>query len=136
MQNARTITLRSVEELRAAAPAWDDLWRRSATTYPTVRAEMVAQWIERFAPRANFTSIVVEIEGRYAAALPLMIRKLGGVFRAGALPCNEWTSSGDLLWDETVRCRHNARNVVGSFARRAVFPPLAGRDLAGKRTLA
>ncbi len=33
------------------------------------------------------------------AALPLVRRRIGGIVRAGALPCNQWSSSGECLLD-------------------------------------
>ncbi len=89
----------SVAELRTAAPAWDDLWRRSDVTMPLARAELVAQWIEQFAPRANFRALVAMDGGQAVAALPLVERKLAGVLKVGGLPQNEWSPGGDLLLD-------------------------------------
>lgn len=91
--------LTSLAELRAAAPAWDDLWRRSDCTSPLARAEMVAQWLEHFAPRARFCAAVVEEDGRWLAALPLVEGRAGRMLRAGVLPCNAWPSGATLLWD-------------------------------------
>jgi CelD/BcsL family acetyltransferase involved in cellulose biosynthesis len=98
----RAIYLRSLEELRAAASSWDDLWLRGEATLPTLRAELLARWIEHFAPRARFHAVVIEQGGRWAAALPLVQRTIGRLIRAGALPCNEWSSSGDLLLDSSA----------------------------------
>jgi len=84
-------------DLRAAAPAWDDLWWRSDATLPTLRAELLAQWIEHFAPRADFRALVVVDQGQWVAALPLVRRTVARLFPAGTLPSNEWTGSGDLL---------------------------------------
>jgi CelD/BcsL family acetyltransferase involved in cellulose biosynthesis len=95
----RVVHLHSVQELRAAALDSDDLWRRSEVTFPTMRAELLAQWIEHFAARADFHAIAVEQDGRWVAALPMLRRKIGRIIPAGALPCNEWSSSGDFLAD-------------------------------------
>ena len=83
----------------AAAPAWDDLWRRSEATLPTLQAELIAQWIEQFAPGAELHALAVESGGRWLAALPLVGRKVARVIDAAAMPLNEWSSSGDLLLD-------------------------------------
>jgi CelD/BcsL family acetyltransferase involved in cellulose biosynthesis len=99
---SQVVYLRSLEEFRAAASAWDDLWRRSETTFPTLRAALIAQWVEHFACRANFTALAVEEDGRFITALPLVGRKVARAFRGAALPCNEWSSHGDLLLDTTV----------------------------------
>jgi CelD/BcsL family acetyltransferase involved in cellulose biosynthesis len=99
MTTARIVHLRSLEELRAAAPQWNDLWQRSACTYPTLRAEHVAQWIGHFAPQCKMIALAVEENGRYTTAMPLFERKLAHIFHAAAFPCNEWSSSGDFLWD-------------------------------------
>jgi CelD/BcsL family acetyltransferase involved in cellulose biosynthesis len=99
MNAPRIIHLRNLDELRAAAPEWDDLWRRSEMTFPTVRAELIAQWVEHFAPGAKFMALAVEDNGRFIAALPVICRKIARVFRGAAFPCNEWSSSGDLLLD-------------------------------------
>jgi CelD/BcsL family acetyltransferase involved in cellulose biosynthesis len=91
--------LTSLDELRAAAPAWDDLWQRSDCTSPLARAEMVAHWIEHFAPHDRLRVAIVEDRGRWLAALPLIEGRAGGMLRAGVLPCNAWPSGATLLWD-------------------------------------
>jgi hypothetical protein len=96
--------LTSLDEIRAAAPAWDDLWLRSDCTSPLARAEMVAQWIEQFAPNHRLRVAVVEQNGRWLAALPLMEGKAGGLLTAGVLPCNAWPSGATLLWDVSILC--------------------------------
>jgi CelD/BcsL family acetyltransferase involved in cellulose biosynthesis len=89
----------SLAELRAAASAWDDLWRRSDATLPTARAETVALFVEHFAPRGRFHALVIEERGRWMAALPLVGGRVARVLGAGKLPSNEWPGGGDLLWD-------------------------------------
>jgi CelD/BcsL family acetyltransferase involved in cellulose biosynthesis len=113
--------LTSLAELREAAPAWDDLWQRSDCTSPLARADMVAHWLEHFAPSARIRVAVVEENGRWLAALPLVERKARGVLRAGALPCNEWPSGATLLWDV---CR------TGISQKMEVFPAEAGTTSA------
>jgi CelD/BcsL family acetyltransferase involved in cellulose biosynthesis len=95
----RVTQLDSIADLRAAAASWDDLWRRSEVAMPTLRAELTAQWVEQFAPRAEFRALVVEDGGRWAAALPLVSGSVKGMIRAGRLPANEWSVSGELLLD-------------------------------------
>jgi CelD/BcsL family acetyltransferase involved in cellulose biosynthesis len=97
MSALRLLQIASVEELLAAAPAWDDLWRRSDATMPTLRAALLAQWRQWFARGADFRALVVEDGGQWVAALPLVERKIARLFGAGATPSNEWSSSGDLL---------------------------------------
>ena len=92
MHRARLRQIQSVGELRAMAPAWDDLWRRSDVTLPVVRAELLAQWLEQFAPGTDFRGLVVEDQGQWVAALPLVGRRLGPVLRAGGMPSNEWSA--------------------------------------------
>jgi CelD/BcsL family acetyltransferase involved in cellulose biosynthesis len=124
MPAPRIVHLRSLEELRAAAGAWDHLWRRSETTYPTLRAEHIAQWIGHFSPRAEFLAVAVEENGRFTAALPLLERKIARVFRGGAFPCNEWSSSGDLLWDAGIESDESGagRTLDALFAALAELP--------------
>jgi hypothetical protein len=38
----------SLDALAAQAGAWDDLWLRSEVTLPSLRAAMLAQWVEHF----------------------------------------------------------------------------------------
>jgi CelD/BcsL family acetyltransferase involved in cellulose biosynthesis len=97
--NAQVVHIRSPDELRAAAADWDDLWLRSDVTFPTIRAELLAQWLERFAGLAEFHAVAIKRDGRFVAALPIVRRRLGGAIRAGVLPCNEWSSSGECLLD-------------------------------------
>ena len=108
--------IRSTKQLRDAAELWDDLWRRSAVAAPSARAEMVAMWVDHFAPTANFQALVVEEDGRYLAALPLITRSLQGVVKVAALPCNDWSASGDLLLDEAADFPHVLRTLVGGLA--------------------
>jgi CelD/BcsL family acetyltransferase involved in cellulose biosynthesis len=59
----------------------------------------LAQWIDHFAPHAPFVALVVEQDGQWVAALPLVERRLGGLLPAATLAVNSWSSGGDLLLD-------------------------------------
>jgi len=103
----------STAQLRAAADAWDDLWRRSRLTRPTLRAAHLAMWLDEFATDRPFRAVVVteNVEtdhlaagltprfSRLVAALPLVERRLAGMKRVGTLPANEWAVCGELLLD-------------------------------------
>lgn len=109
MSQPRLIHITSVEQLRGAATRWDDLWWRSEVTLPTARAELVALWMEHFAPDRGFHALVVEEEGRWTAALPLMEGKVARVVSAGCLPAQSWIGGGLLVdasaqVDDTVAC--------------------------------
>jgi CelD/BcsL family acetyltransferase involved in cellulose biosynthesis len=95
----RVLHLKTVAELLAAAPAWDDLWQRSDCTSPLARAKPIADWLDHFAPSSRFQALVIADEDRWLFALPLMERRMAGVLRAGVLPCNAWPSGATLLWD-------------------------------------
>jgi CelD/BcsL family acetyltransferase involved in cellulose biosynthesis len=99
VSSLQLVHLESIEDLRRAASAWDDLWQRSEVALPTARAELLAQWVEQFAPAARFHAVAVESEGRLLAALPLVGRRVGRVIEAGDLPTNAWSASGELLLD-------------------------------------
>lgn len=92
-------TLDSVESIRAVAPAWDSLWQRSGVTMPTARAELVAQWLEHFAPGAATQALVVEQDGEFLAALPITGRRVRRLITVGDVTWNEWSPSGELLLD-------------------------------------
>ena len=53
----------STAQLRAAADAWDDLWRRSPLSRPTLRAEHLAMWLDEFAADRPFRAVVVTEDG-------------------------------------------------------------------------
>jgi len=99
VNDLRLIQVSSVEELRAAAVDWDDLWWRSETALPIARAETLAQWVEQFKPRAGFHVLAVADGARWVAALPLVSGRVGRLISAGGLPCNPWAPCGDLLLD-------------------------------------
>jgi CelD/BcsL family acetyltransferase involved in cellulose biosynthesis len=99
MTRLRLIRLSSIAAIRESAPAWDDLWWRSDATRPIARAELVAQWLEQFAPRAALDCLAVVDQGQWVAALPLVRESRCRVLGSGALPWNEWSPSGDLLLD-------------------------------------
>ena len=94
----KLLRIESVNELRKFSTPWDDLWWRSEAALPTQRAELVAQWVEHFAPSGHFQALVVEDNGQLVAALPLvMSRKFG--LQVGGLTANCWSDSGTLLLD-------------------------------------
>jgi CelD/BcsL family acetyltransferase involved in cellulose biosynthesis len=108
MEERRVASLRleqidSIAGFRAVAGPWDDLWQRSEVTLPTARAELVAQWLEVFAPRAKLRGLLVWEDGasapRLVAALPLVGRRAKGVLPVGDLASNYWSASGELLLD-------------------------------------
>ena len=99
MTRLQVIHIASIEALRSHAVRWDDLWQRSNVALPTLRAEMIALWMEHFAPEAAFQAIVVEDGGRWVAALPLVGRPAAGVLPAGWTVGNPWSTAADLLWD-------------------------------------
>ena len=102
MSKLRSIYLTSVEQLRAAAADWDDLWWRSETALPTARAETLAQWIEQFQPNTGFHALIVAEGPRWLAALPLVSCRVGGLIPAAGLPTNPWAPCGELLLDAAV----------------------------------
>ena len=101
MPSLESRQLDSLDRLRAAAEAWDDLWRRGDVTIPTVRDELIAMWLEHFAPAAPFRALVVEQldGGRLVAAIPLVEKRLGRLIRCGGLTSNYWSPNGDILLD-------------------------------------
>ena len=91
--------LHSLDELRGAATAWDDLWYRSGSAAPVARAELIAQWVESFDTQAAFHAAVVEEDGQFVAALPLVGGRKAKLISTGLFPRNDWCRCGDLLWD-------------------------------------
>jgi CelD/BcsL family acetyltransferase involved in cellulose biosynthesis len=114
VNNLRTIHLTSIADLRAASPAWDDLWQRSDVSPPLMRAELLAQWVEHFAPRADFHAMVVADQSQWIAALPLVSCRAGWMIPAGGLPCNSWAPCGDLLCDAAAEENDAAMDMLAS----------------------
>ena len=102
MNHLHCLHLTSVDQLRAAASTWDDLWWQSDVALPTVRAELLAQWIECFKPRGGFHALVVADHKQWIAALPLVPCRVGRLIPAGGLPTNPWSPCGELLLDPTA----------------------------------
>ena len=75
MSKLGILHLSSIDELRSSSQNWDDLWSRSEILAPTAKAEHVAQWCEHFAPHARFHCLVIVENGKWIAALPLLIKK-------------------------------------------------------------
>ena len=107
--------LQSTEELRQAAPQWDDLWQRSSARLPTARAQQLALWLDTFAPQAPFQAWVVEQQGRFLAALPLVARCWRKTIRLAGLPSNFWSSSGELLLEPGETAQAAAEMLVEAF---------------------
>lgn len=98
----KLVRIESLAELRRYAQPWDDLWARCEATLPTLRCELLAQWVEHFAPAARFLALAVEYENRLVAALPLVGSPKRGRRRVANLPGNAWSATGDLLLDPEV----------------------------------
>ena len=124
MNSLRTIHLTSVADLRAEAAAWDGLWQRSDVSLPLVRAELLAQWVEHFAPRADFHALVVADQSRWVAALPLVSCRVGRLIPAGGLPCNPWAPCGDLLCDAAAADNDAAMDLLVAAAAELPWPLL------------
>lgn len=88
--------------LREVAGAWDRLWQRCDVSLPTVRAELVAQWIERFFPRAALRILAVERDGDLVAALPICGCRVRRLLPVGDLTSNYWSTNGELLLDPSA----------------------------------
>jgi CelD/BcsL family acetyltransferase involved in cellulose biosynthesis len=89
----------SADEIRSVAAAWDALWQQSGVTLPTARAELVAQWIEHFAPRATVQAMVIRDGAKLVAAIPVAGRRLRRILPVGDLTSNYWSPNGELLLD-------------------------------------
>lgn len=109
--------LDSVEQLRAVAADWDHLWARSEASLPTARAELVAQWLEHFAPDVKPRVLVVEEAGRMVAALPLVGHRRRGVLPVGDLTWNYWSPNGELLLDPAADTEGVLDVLAGAIAR-------------------
>lgn len=99
MPPLRVEQLDSVEKIREIAGAWDRLWQQSHVTMPTVRAELVAQWLEHFTPWGPIRVATVWEGERLVAALPLAGRQAKRLLRVGDLTSNYWSPNGELLLD-------------------------------------
>jgi len=91
--------LESTDALRAIAHDWDDLWRRSNVTMPTLRAEPATLWIDTFTPEARLHILTVRQGNQLVAALPIVARRLRHIVPVGDVPLNQWSANGDLLID-------------------------------------
>jgi CelD/BcsL family acetyltransferase involved in cellulose biosynthesis len=131
------VRLNSIDELHSASAEYNDLWRRSEVALPAARAESLAVWLEKFAPRARFEVLAVVNAGRFVAALPLVGQRLKGILPIASLPVSPWWTSGELLVDEsndfTVAGRDAALDVLtAGFAR--LRQPLVWLDAVRFRT--
>ncbi|MBN2292953.1 MAG: GNAT family N-acetyltransferase [Pirellulales bacterium] len=102
MHDLSFVIIESVAQLRAKSLPWDALWERSEVTIPTARAELLAQWVEQFAPKTKIRVIVVQQGEKWVAALPLMSTKVRRVLSAGALCGSTWAPGGALLVDPNI----------------------------------
>ncbi|MBX9790328.1 MAG: GNAT family N-acetyltransferase [Pirellulales bacterium] len=102
--------------LAESSTQWNELWQRSPTHNPAVRAEPLAAWLDSFATRAALRAIVVEADGRFVAALPLVLgftkRARHGSRLIARLPNNHWGCCGDLLVDPEADLSVLARHLV------------------------
>jgi CelD/BcsL family acetyltransferase involved in cellulose biosynthesis len=95
--------LSDLESFLAYGEAWDDLWHRSAAVLPTARADLIAHWVRHFAHQTRFRALVVAEGDRLLAGIPLVRRRIKGLFPAADLPINPWSPNGELLLDESTQ---------------------------------
>ena len=102
LDELRLQLITSTDQLRSQSAAWDQLWQRSDVSMPSARAEIVSLWVDCFAPGAVFRALVVEQQGRFVGALPLVGQRFLRTLSAGRLPCNDWAASGELLLEPDI----------------------------------
>ncbi len=117
MPSLKLVCLESVPALRARADAWDDLWRRADVAAPTLRAELLAQWLEQFARGQPLRALVVTADGQFVAALPLVGLGHTRTSLFGRLPNGIWSSSGDLLLDPSADVGPALETLVGALGK-------------------
>lgn len=83
------------------ADRWNDLWRRSQSFRPTSRAEHLAIWARSFAGHQRFSAVTLEADGQLVAGLPVIVHRRW-LLSEWQTPGNEWTTSGELLIDQTA----------------------------------
>ena len=109
--------LNSIGQLLERASAWDRLWERSPVTLPTVRAELIAEWVTHFAAGARFRGLAVWQDGEMVAGLPLVGRRVRGLLNLGDLTWNYWSPNGELLIDAKVDAEEVADLLAGAIDR-------------------
>ena len=79
---------------------WNALWLRSDVTYPGVRAENLAHWMQQFETDRELKLATVWDQERLVAALPLhdKVGKFG--MQIWSLTCNCWADAGDVMLDQ------------------------------------
>jgi CelD/BcsL family acetyltransferase involved in cellulose biosynthesis len=111
-----TELVQSASELRALAPAWDELWRRSGSTRPTSCAAHIGLWHQAFASTRPLVAVLVRDQGQLVAALPLVAGRRFGL-SAWFLPGNAWSPAGELLLDPQVDALRACAAIVAGAAR-------------------
>ncbi len=94
------LTLNSTRQLLDRAGEWNDLWLRSQCSWPTMRAELLAHWLDTFHPGTASRFLIAARNGHWQAALPLVSGRIGPLSTA-LLPGGDLCSVGDLLLDES-----------------------------------
>lgn len=90
----------TIEELRAVADLWDDLWQRSEVCCPRARAHLLSLWLEYKSYDNDFEAIIIEQpDNKYLAALPLISVPFKNYLRMGCLATSHETIGGDFLID-------------------------------------
>lgn len=113
----------SVAEFRRLAPAWDALWQRSPLASLLFRAEMIAGWLEQFAPGQRMAALTVCEGDQLLAGLVLVERRRWRVVRVGDLTTNAWSPTGELLVDPAA-ARPAVFELLADGVRRLPWPLL------------
>ena len=66
------------------------------------QAALLEQWLIQFGNAESFAAVVVESEGSFVAALPMLRSRMRGMLSVATMSSNPWTPSSDLLVDGTA----------------------------------
>ena len=89
----------TIDQLRAIAPEWNELWQRSRATSALHRAESLLSFLEHFSMDGRLYVFTVRENGRLLAALPIVETRRFLKLAVVGLPINEWSLPGTLLLD-------------------------------------
>lgn len=92
----RRFGVQDLDRDRGLAAEWNALWERSKVVVPTARAEHVVNWARHFAGRRPVDAFVLEQDGAWVGALPLL---RGRIARQ---PWNYWAWGAELMLDPGV----------------------------------
>ena len=107
----------SLKELEENCDKWNDLWKRSTTTNPIAQAELVALYTRFYGFEEHFQAAIVESDGRWLAAIPLVTATKYRLLKVANFPNENHLYSIQFLLDPSFEPLETVQQLISGIRK-------------------